>query len=136
MRGAKDLFFEANAQVEMHRWFPGRVVLLGDAGYCAAPAPASGRGASQALIGAYIVAGELAAGGGHARAFAACERETRGFVAEHQHLGREGADQFFLGTPPQEGLDRTTAARPHLMRLKDYVPGFAAERPSPGRAAR
>ncbi|MFC4062486.1 FAD-dependent monooxygenase [Planomonospora corallina] len=99
-------------------------------------APASGRGASQALISAYILAGELAAGGGHARAFAAYEREMRGFVAEHQHLGREGADQFFLSTPPQEGLDRTTAARPHVMRLKDYVPGFAAERPSPGRAAR
>ncbi|MEU4511215.1 FAD-dependent monooxygenase [Nonomuraea wenchangensis] len=134
MRGAKDLFFEANAQVEMHHWFSGRVVLLGDAGYCAAPA--SGRGASQALIGAYILAGELAADGGHARAFAAYEREMRGFVAEHRHLGREGADLFFLGTPPQEGLDRTTAARPHLMRLKDYVPGWAAERPSPGRAAR
>ncbi|MFD2350992.1 hypothetical protein ACFSTC_19195 [Nonomuraea ferruginea] len=37
----------------MHRWFPGRVVLLGDAGYRAAPA--SGRGGSQALIGAYIL---------------------------------------------------------------------------------
>ncbi|MEV4456461.1 hypothetical protein [Microbispora sp. NPDC049633] len=68
--------------------------------------------------------------------FAAYEREMRGFVAEHQHLGREGADQFLLGTPPQEGLDRTTAARPRLMRLKDYVPGFATGRPSPGRAAR
>ncbi|TDD49309.1 FAD-dependent oxidoreductase [Nonomuraea terrae] len=134
MWGADDLFFEANAQVEMDRWFSGRVVLLGDAGYCAAPA--SGRGASQALIGAYILAGELAAGGGHAQAFAAYEREMRGFVAEHQHMGREGADQFFLGTPLQERLDRTTAARPHLVRLKNYAPGFAAERPSPGRTAR
>ncbi|MGS2648604.1 hypothetical protein [Streptosporangium sp. G12] len=52
----------------MDRWFSGRVVLLGDAAYCAAPA--SGRGASQALIGAYILAGELAAGGDHAQAFA------------------------------------------------------------------
>ncbi|MEV1005644.1 FAD-dependent monooxygenase [Nonomuraea sp. NPDC050202] len=134
MWGAEDLFFEANAQVEMDRWFSGRVVLLGDAGYCAAPA--SGRGASQALIGAYILAGELAAGGGHAEAFAAYEWEMRGFVAEHQHMACEGADQFFLGTPSQEGLDRTAAARPQLVRLKDYVPGFAVERPSPGRAAR
>ncbi|MEO3802021.1 FAD-dependent monooxygenase [Nonomuraea sp. B1E8] len=122
---AEDLFFEANAQVEMDRWFSGRVVLLGDAGYCAAPA--SGRGASQALIGAYVLAGELAAGGDHAQAFAAYEREMRGFVAEHQHMGREGTDQFFLGARP----DRTPAARPHLVRLRDYVPGFAAERPSP-----
>ncbi|MEV0622305.1 FAD-dependent monooxygenase [Nonomuraea sp. NPDC050404] len=134
MRGAEDLFFEANAQVEMDRWFSGRVVLLGDAAYCAATV--SGRGASQALIGAYILAGELAVGGDHARAFASYEREMRGFVAEHQHLGREATDRFFLGTPSQEGFDRTTAVRPHLVRLKDYVPGFAAEQPSPGRAAR
>ncbi|MEV4476481.1 hypothetical protein [Nonomuraea sp. NPDC049504] len=97
-------------------------------------AAASGRGASQALIGAYILAGELAAGGGHTHAFAAYEREMRGFVAEHQHLGREGADQFFLATPSRDGLGRTTAARPHLVRLKDCVPGFAAEWPSPGAA--
>ncbi|WP_067830355.1 FAD-dependent monooxygenase [Actinomadura kijaniata] len=131
---AEDLFFEANAQVEMDRWYAGRVVLVGDAGYCAAPS--SGRGASQALIGAYILAGELAAGGGHAEAFAAYEREMRGFVAEHQQMGREGADQFFLGPPPEEELGRTTVARPHLVRLRNYAPGFAAERSSPGRAAR
>ncbi|MEV4566123.1 hypothetical protein AB0K12_20370 [Nonomuraea sp. NPDC049419] len=82
------------------------------------------------------LAGELAAGGGHAQAFASYERETRGFVAEHQHLGREGTDHFFLGTPAQEECDRSAAARPHLVRLKDYAAGFAAERPSPGRAAR
>ncbi|MGA4992077.1 FAD-dependent monooxygenase [Nonomuraea bangladeshensis] len=131
---AEDLFFEANAQVEMDRWFSGRVVLVGDAGYCAAPA--SGRDASQALIGAYILAGELATGGGHAGAFAAYEREMRGFVAEHQQMGREGADKFFLGPPPEEELGRTTVARPHLVRLRNYAPGFAGERPSPGWAAR
>ncbi|MEN3536766.1 FAD-dependent monooxygenase [Microbispora sp. ZYX-F-249] len=131
---AEDLFFEANAQVEMDRWFSGRVVLVGDAGYCAAPA--SGRDASRALIGAYILAGELAAGGGHAEAFAAYEREMRGFVAEHQQMGREGADQFFLGPPPEKELGRTTVARPHLVRLRNYASGFAGERPSPGRAAR
>ncbi|MEV4290638.1 FAD-dependent monooxygenase [Nonomuraea bangladeshensis] len=134
LQGTEGLFFEANAQVEMDRWSSGRVVLVGDAGYCAAPS--SGRGASQALIGAYILAGELAAGGGHARAFAAYEREMRGFVAEHQQMGREGADQFFLGPPPREEFGRTTVARPHLVRLRNYAPGFASERSSPGRAAR
>ncbi|MEU1737381.1 hypothetical protein [Streptosporangium sp. NPDC020145] len=60
MDRAEDFFFDANAQVEMDRWSSGRVVLLGDAGYCAAPA--SGHGASQAL-GAYVLAGELAVAG-------------------------------------------------------------------------
>ncbi|MER7209182.1 FAD-dependent monooxygenase [Streptosporangium sp. NPDC000239] len=126
MNRAEDFFFDANAQVEMDRWSSGRVVLLGDAGYCAAPA--SGHGASQALIGAYVLAGELAvAGGDHTMAFAAYEREMRGLVAEHQQLGREGADRFFLGSPIREAPDMTatevTLAR--IVRLKNYVSGPA-----------
>lgn len=38
-------------------WSKGRVVLLGDAGYCASPM--SGFGTSLALIGAYVLAGEI-----------------------------------------------------------------------------
>ncbi|MEV4799459.1 FAD-dependent monooxygenase [Nonomuraea sp. NPDC049421] len=133
MSRAQDFFFDANAQVEMYRWSSGRVVLLGDAGYCAAQT--SGLGASQALIGAYILAGELAvAGGEHPAAFAAYEREMRGFVAEHQQIGREGADRFFMGMPTQEAPGMTAAgtratARTHLVRLKDYAPSFAAQWP-------
>ncbi|MFB9477391.1 FAD-dependent monooxygenase [Nonomuraea salmonea] len=133
MSRAQDFFFDANAQVEMCHWSSGRVVLLGDAGYCAAQA--SGLGASQALIGAYILAGELAvAGGEHPAAFAAYEREMRGFVAEHQQIGREGADRFFMGMPAQEAPDMIAAgtretARAHLVRLKDYAPSFAARWP-------
>ncbi|MGS2644614.1 FAD-dependent monooxygenase [Streptosporangium sp. G12] len=130
MSRAEGFFFDANDQVEMDRWSSGRVVLLGDAGYCAAPT--SGRGASQALIGAYILAGELAvASGEHTSAFAAYEREMRGFVAEHQQTGREGADRFFMGTPIQEGLGMADADAPgvacgQIVRLKDYAPSFAA----------
>ncbi|MFF4414361.1 FAD-dependent monooxygenase [Streptosporangium sp. NPDC001559] len=130
MSKAEDFFFDANAQVEMDRWSSGRVVLLGDAGYCAAPA--SGHGASQALIGAYILAGELAvAGGDHAVAFAAYERELRGLVAEHQQLGREGADRFFLGVPIREAPDTTAAhaveaSLARIVRLKNYVSSLTA----------
>lgn len=122
--GAHDFYFDANAQVEMDRWSEGRVVLLGDAGYCAAPT--SGRGTSQALIGAYILAGELAAADGeHAAAFAAYERQMRGYVNEHQRAGREGAERFFMGTPTQEMLDMMAANAPEVVRgrtvrLKDY----------------
>ncbi|GAA5065370.1 2-polyprenyl-6-methoxyphenol hydroxylase-like FAD-dependent oxidoreductase [Thermocatellispora tengchongensis] len=85
---------------------------------------ALGRGASQALIGAYILAGEPAvAGGDHTAAFAAYEAAMRGFAAEHQQMGREGADRFFMGMPPQEALD---TARARIVRLRDYAPGFAA----------
>lgn len=41
----------------MPAWTSGRVALVGDAGYCASPL--SGMGTSLALVGAYILAGEL-----------------------------------------------------------------------------
>jgi 2-polyprenyl-6-methoxyphenol hydroxylase-like FAD-dependent oxidoreductase len=132
MSRAEDFFFDVNAQVEMDRWSSGRTVLLGDAGYGAAPA--SGRGASQALIGAYVLAGELAvAGGDHTAAFAAYEREMRGFVAEHQQMGRDEADRFFMGGPLHQGVGPAAArapqvARGQIVRLKDYAPGFASRR--------
>src|SRR5262245_61664908 len=37
MPGAPDFYFDAAAQTRMDRWSQGRVVLVGDAGYCASP---------------------------------------------------------------------------------------------------
>ncbi|MFI0819526.1 FAD-dependent monooxygenase [Streptomyces sp. NPDC021098] len=85
MWGAPDFHFDAIAQIHMDSWSRGRVALLGDAGYCGSPA--SGQGTSMALIGAYVLAGELkAAGGDHAAAFAAYERELRDFVTANQEI--------------------------------------------------
>ena len=46
----------------MDSWTRGRVALVGDAGYC--PGPAVGGSTSLAVVGAYVLAGELAAAGG------------------------------------------------------------------------
>ena len=54
---ADDFYFDSFAQVHMPSWSSGRVALVGDAGYCASPL--SGMGTSLALVGAYILAGEL-----------------------------------------------------------------------------
>ena len=56
-RQADDFYFDSFAQVHMPSWSSGRVALVGDAGYCASPL--SGMGTSLALVGAYILAGEL-----------------------------------------------------------------------------
>jgi 2-polyprenyl-6-methoxyphenol hydroxylase-like FAD-dependent oxidoreductase len=56
-RNASDFYLESMGQVRMDRWSRGRVVLLGDAGYC--PSPLTGLGTSLALVGAYVLAGEL-----------------------------------------------------------------------------
>jgi 2-polyprenyl-6-methoxyphenol hydroxylase-like FAD-dependent oxidoreductase len=56
-READDFYFDSFAQVHMDTWSSGRVTLVGDAGYCASPL--SGMGTSLALVGAYVLAGEL-----------------------------------------------------------------------------
>jgi 2-polyprenyl-6-methoxyphenol hydroxylase-like FAD-dependent oxidoreductase len=54
---ADDFYFDSLAQVHMPSWTSGRVALVGDAGYCASPL--SGMGTSLALVGGYVLAGEL-----------------------------------------------------------------------------
>jgi len=54
---ADDFYFDSLTQVRMPSWSTGRVTLVGDAGYCASPL--SGMGTSLALVGAYVLAGEL-----------------------------------------------------------------------------
>ena len=57
MWAAPDIYFDRVAMAQMDRWSSGRVALLGDAAYC--PSPMSGMGTSLALVGAYVLAGEL-----------------------------------------------------------------------------
>ncbi|MGH4033492.1 FAD-dependent monooxygenase [Actinomycetota bacterium Odt1-20B] len=97
MAAADDLYFSSCAQVHLDSWSDGRVVLVGDAGYCAAPT--AGMGTSQALIGARSLARHLAASGGdHAAAFTAYEAELRPYIAANQQTGREGAAAFGAAT--------------------------------------
>ncbi|MDL4772575.1 FAD-dependent monooxygenase [Actinomadura xylanilytica] len=85
MWNAPDFHFDEMAQIHLDSWSRGRVALLGDAGYCGSPL--SGQGTSMAMVGAYVLAGELkAAGGDHVKAFAAYEAELREYVAANQQL--------------------------------------------------
>ncbi|WP_037836217.1 FAD-dependent monooxygenase [Streptomyces sp. NRRL F-5650] len=91
LRDADDVFFDAVGQIRMPRWSSGRVALLGDAAY--APSFLTGQGTSLALVGAYRLAGALAAGG-HAEGFAAYERGTRDLVTRTQDRVGEGGTLF------------------------------------------
>jgi len=84
MDDADDLYFEFLGQVRAPRWSSGRVALLGDAAYCASPI--SGMGTSLALVGAYVLAGELASHPEHGDAFAGYERIMRPYVEQAQKL--------------------------------------------------
>jgi len=85
MESAPDFYFDCVAQVNMPHWTNGRVALVGDAGY--AVSPFAGQGASVALVGAYVLAGELAkAGGDYQLAFKNYEENLLDFVKQNQQL--------------------------------------------------
>ncbi|WP_086841918.1 FAD-dependent monooxygenase [Amycolatopsis kentuckyensis] len=79
--GPGPFYFDSISQLQLDTWSRGRVTLVGDAGYC--PGPAVGGSTSLAVLGAYVLAGELAAArGDHERAFAAYEREMGELVRQ------------------------------------------------------
>ena len=96
MPTATDWYFDKAAQINMPQWSEGRVVLVGDAAYCASPM--SGQGTSLALIGAFVLAGELAAASGYClRAFAEYESAMRPFIEANQALGLRSSKIMLLG---------------------------------------
>ncbi|MGZ3145470.1 FAD-dependent monooxygenase [Lentzea chajnantorensis] len=82
--GEGAFYFDSITQLREDTWSRGRVGLVGDAAHC--PGPAVGGSTSLAVLGAYVLAGELA-GGDHVAGFARYEREMRGVV----HASREFA---------------------------------------------
>ncbi|KAJ5556544.1 FAD/NAD(P)-binding domain-containing protein [Penicillium frequentans] len=57
MENASDFHCHMVAQVKMLNFVKGNVALVGDSGYC--PSPISGMGSSLAIMGAYVLAGEI-----------------------------------------------------------------------------
>ncbi|MFD4704078.1 FAD-dependent monooxygenase [Gottfriedia sp. NPDC058432] len=81
-----DFYFDEICQIHMPTWSNGRITLVGDAAYC--PSPLSGQGTSLALVGAYVLAGELKANNGdYKKAFISYEKEMRNFVEKNQKIG-------------------------------------------------
>ncbi|MFD7062179.1 FAD-dependent monooxygenase [Streptomyces sp. NPDC059906] len=86
MDTADDFFLDSATQIRMPAWSRGRIAVIGDAAYCASPL--SGMGTSLALVGAYILAGELAHHAHHSNAFARYEHLLRPYVTRAQQLPR------------------------------------------------
>jgi 2-polyprenyl-6-methoxyphenol hydroxylase-like FAD-dependent oxidoreductase len=80
-------YFDSITQLQLDTWSRGRVTLVGDAGYC--PGPAVGGSTSIAVLGAYVLAGELAqANGDYVHAFAAYEQQMADPVRRSRALAR------------------------------------------------
>ncbi|MFV0625308.1 FAD-dependent monooxygenase [Sphingomonas sp. ac-8] len=82
MDDTDDFYFDVLRQVRMPRWSSGRVVLTGDAAWCATPV--AGVGATLAVTGAYVLAEELARHDSVAAAFGAYEQHMRPMVEDGQ----------------------------------------------------
>jgi 2-polyprenyl-6-methoxyphenol hydroxylase-like FAD-dependent oxidoreductase len=90
-------YFDSITQLQLDTWSRGRVTLVGDAGYC--PGPAVGGSTSLSVLGAYVLAGELAqAGGDYVRAFAAYEREMADPVRRSRAFARTMAKSIVPGS--------------------------------------
>ncbi|MFI6096463.1 FAD-dependent monooxygenase [Lentzea sp. NPDC051213] len=84
---ATDFYFDSASQVLLPAWSRGRVGLVGDAAYSASPL--SGHGTTIALVGAYVLAGELArADGDHAAGLRAYEARLRPWIEQVQRFGQ------------------------------------------------
>ncbi|NUT33527.1 MAG: NAD-binding protein [Hamadaea sp.] len=85
---AGDLYFDAIARVRAQRWTHGRFALLGDAAW---GVTLGGMGVGTGLVGAHVLAGELAlARGDHRAAFAAYESRMRGYAGRWQKGANPG----------------------------------------------
>jgi 2-polyprenyl-6-methoxyphenol hydroxylase-like FAD-dependent oxidoreductase len=95
---ASELYFDSISKVTVPRLSAGRVVLLGDAAW---GVTLGGMGVGTGVVGAYVLAGELAAApGDHGRALAAYENRMRGYAKTWQRAAN-----------PCQFLAPSTAAR-------------------------
>lgn len=84
LQSSDELYVDNLTQVRARDYARGRVVLLGDAAW--GPTPISGRGATLALTGAYLLAGELGRNASVDVALRAYQEAMSEFVSKAQHL--------------------------------------------------
>lgn len=93
LASADDLYLDRVSQIRMEHWHAGSVVLLGDAAY--APSFLAGQGSALAMIGAYVLAGELKrAGGDVPMALANYQRRLFDFMRMKQDVAIKMAPSF------------------------------------------
>jgi 2-polyprenyl-6-methoxyphenol hydroxylase-like FAD-dependent oxidoreductase len=135
MADAPDFYFDEITQVHVEKWARGRVVLLGDAGYCGSPL--AGLGTSMSLVGAYVLAGELAAASGPEQAFAEYQQQMAAYVKDGTQLPPGGMKAFapssrlmirmramsmnMMGVWPMKQMLAKQFGKADAITLKDYA---------------
>jgi 2-polyprenyl-6-methoxyphenol hydroxylase-like FAD-dependent oxidoreductase len=147
MREADDFYFDSTSRVVVPEWSRGRIALLGDAGYCGSPL--AGHGTALSLVGAYVLAGELAvADGNHVRAFGAYQEQLQAYVDQRTQLPPGGirmampmtsagiwlrnASTRLMTSRPLRGMIAKAAVQPDAISLMPYAGQPTQARPSCG----
>jgi 2-polyprenyl-6-methoxyphenol hydroxylase-like FAD-dependent oxidoreductase len=140
---AADFYFDAICQVHVDRWWRGRVALVGDAGYSGSPL--TGLGTTMAMVGAYVLAGELAATpDDHESAYGRYQEELRAYVAAGLKLPPGGINGFaprsrfmiamrnrsmaMMTAWPMRNLLAKQFSKAEAITLKEY--GLSLDRPA------
>lgn len=93
MNTTRDFYFDVVSQIKMNNWSKGRISLIGDA--CDCPSLLSGQGSTLAMVGAYILAGELKeANGNYKVAFEQYQNIFKPFIDEKQKIAQNFAKSF------------------------------------------
>jgi len=112
MDAAPDFYFDSVSQVHLDHWSAGRVALIGDAACAAGP---GGNGTGNAVVAAYVLAGELARSD-YQTAFARYEQLLRPYVAKGQKQAKGGG--AFLAPPTWKKIKQ----RNRFFRMLRYLP--------------
>ena len=117
---AKEFYLDSISRVKTDRYASGRVVLLGDSAYGNA---LGGFGTGLAIVGAYVLAGELLrADGDHRVAYARYEANFHGYakVSQQVNAGRILAPSTRLGLYVRNRMFSAAVLFKGLMKLSDY----------------
>ncbi|MFJ1755020.1 FAD-dependent monooxygenase [Kitasatospora sp. NPDC088134] len=143
MADADDFYFESLGQVRLNDFTRGRTALIGDAACC--PTPLTGLGTSLALVGAYLLAGELAAArGDFTTAYATYQHRMQPYAAKARELPPGGMTGYAPGSAamirlraasmrwmtrwPLRRLMEAQVAKASEVELPDYATEFALPR--------
>jgi 2-polyprenyl-6-methoxyphenol hydroxylase-like FAD-dependent oxidoreductase len=96
MESCSEIYFDRVSQIRMDTWFRGRVGLVGDAAFC--PSLLAGQGSALAMIGAYVLAGEL---GKATKSPEAAFRHYESFLHPFMLAKQKAAEKFASSFAPK-----------------------------------
>ncbi|SMR44970.1 unnamed protein product [Zymoseptoria tritici ST99CH_3D1] len=115
-----DFYCERLSTVKLSSWSEGRVTRLGDAAYC--PSTATGIGTTSAIVGAYILAGEI----GRHCAGSGTKETLPSALQGYDRVFRPFMEQVQEGIAPETGYWTKLLTSPVGIAVLNFLLGLAA----------